>query len=268
VTLQGESDHRDSDSDANDEGEEDRDITLRSGRKFLYKRTSCAAVDDLEEEEAIMFNAAIKTSIRDTMNGGGLTSAGSTGDIRATLAPTAVVHRFVVGNGFEVDSNVVPDSDLEGEVLVLTESEDGTIVQRRTDPGKDRCRDERQATTKHDADGIHHSYFSEGREACRLGPLGALDGQERTMLENELGRHLTRVGLAASLYISRFVCSQWFCRVCSFHHDVARSHSPAIGLGQAVIRILQLSGILATEDQKVCIPVYSISQSIANMFTL
>jgi hypothetical protein len=36
------------------------------------------------------------------------------------------------------------------------------------------------------------------------------------------------------------------------------SHAPAIGLGQALTRILLFSGVLATEDQKVCPLVHNV----------
>jgi hypothetical protein len=75
VTLQCDPDDGDSEEDS------DRDVTLRNGRRFPYW-ASCAGVghlNDLEEEEAIVFDAAIGASIRDPMNGDASTSAGSAG---------------------------------------------------------------------------------------------------------------------------------------------------------------------------------------------
>lgn len=44
------------------------------------------------------------------------------------------------------------------------------------------------------------------------------------------------------MVLSRFAfLTPWFC-----------SHAPTIALGQALTHILQFSGVLATEDQKVC----------------
>jgi hypothetical protein len=57
-------------------------------------------------------------------------------------------------------------------------------------------------------------------------------------------------GIRASM--PRFVCSEWHCRVRVSHAVCGSSHSPAIGFGQALTRVLQFSAVLAAEDQKVC----------------
>ena len=205
-TLRGESDHGDTDSDASNEDDQERDITLPGDRKFPYRRTSSAAVGcfgDLEVEEATQFDATIRASICYPVNGGAWTSAGSTGHIRAALAPTAAVQRFVMEHEFEVDSDVDPDSDFGGEVMMLTDSKDEPIVQRRTGHGNDRCRDNRQPTRTYDAGSTRRSSCSEGRGDNRP---DRLDKPKRTMLEDELDRQVTHVGQAASFPVPRFVC--------------------------------------------------------------
>lgn len=194
VTLRGESDYGDTDSDASDEDDQERDIALLGDRKFPYKRTSCAAVgcfDDLEVEEAIKFDATIRASIRYPVNGGAWTSASSTiGHIRAPPAPAAAVQCFVMKHGFEVDSDVDPDSGFEGEVMMLTSH------------GKDRCRDNSQQPTAYDVGSSSSCY--EGREDHRP---DRLDKPQRTMSEDALGRQVTHVGQADGFPVPRFVCS-------------------------------------------------------------
>jgi len=215
VTLQGESDNGDPEFEASDEDEDDsdRDVTPRNGRRFPYW-ASCAGVghfNDLEEEEAIVFDAALRASIRNPVNGDASTSAGSAGRIRTAFAPGTTVHRFVM-EGFTVDSDIVPDNHFEGEVLVLTDSKNELVMQR-ADRGKDRCRDELQATVtmEYDVDGIHCGYASEGREG--RGPR-LVDEQERRTFKYQLGRHLTHIGLASGFHhVPRFVSSMACSRI-------------------------------------------------------
>lgn len=205
-TLRGESDHDgDTDSDASNEDDQERDITLPGDRKFPYRRTSSAAVgcfDDLEVEEAIQFDATIRASIRYPVNGRAWTSAGSTGHIRAALAPAAAVQHFVMEHEFEVDSDVDPDCDFGGEAMMLTDSKDEPMVQRITGHGTDRCRDNRQPTRAYDVGSTHRSSCSEGRGDNRP---DRLDKLKRTMLEDELDRQVTHVGQVASFPVPRFV---------------------------------------------------------------
>ena len=218
ITPQGESDSSGSEFEASDEEEEDRDVSLHNGRRFPYKWASCAAIghfDDLEEEEAVVFDAAIKASIRDLVNGGAPTSAGSASCIRAAFTPVTTVHRFVMEQGFGVDSDLVLDNDFEGEIPALTDSKDEPIMQRRMDRGKNRCRDGLQATLEYDVDGDYNGYFSQqGREGRRP---DLVDKQERRTLKYQLGRHLTHISLAASFHVPRFVFRQWSVRVCPSH---------------------------------------------------
>jgi hypothetical protein len=161
---------------------------------------SCVAVgnvDDLEEEEAIVFDAAIKASVRDTVNGGASTRtrAGSTGRTHTVLAPVIAVHRLVMEQGFAGGSDRVLDNDPEGEVLMLTDSKDDPIMQRRTDQGKTRRRDE-----EYDVDDIHRGCFSETGEDH---DLSLIEKQETVALKYQLGRHLTHI---ASFHVTRSVC--------------------------------------------------------------
>lgn len=212
VTLRSESDDSDSGFEASEldsEDKEERDISLRDSRnlKLPYKRTSRVAIrhfDDLEEEEATMFDAALKASIRNMVNRGSLTTAGSTGcsvSRRTATAATAADHRFVMEQGFEVASEV------EGEVLVLTNSEDEPIIQRgQTHLARRRNRD--QGKTEYNAE--HHDYFS----------ASCLEKREIRTLEYQLVRSLTPVDSSGNFYVPRFVCSQWPCHFCSSHYAV------------------------------------------------
>lgn len=207
---QGESDDSGSEfevAELDSEDEEERDITFcnRNGRKLSHKRKSSTAVrhfDDPEDEEQVLFEVALKTSIRDT-NRGASTSAGSTSrsvskrSVLATAA-AAVEQHFAMEQGFGINLGVVPDSEFEGSVLVLTSSEDEPIVQRgKTDLGKGSGRNKGQGKTEHDTDSTHHDYFSARREARRL---SRPEKQQIRMLEYKHGRRLTHVGLAGNFY--------------------------------------------------------------------
>lgn len=198
VALQGESDNGDSEFETSDEDKEDRDrdVTLRNGRRFPYG-AYCAGVghfNDLEEEEAIVFDAVTRASLRDPVNEDASTSAGSAGRIRTAFSP---VHRL---EGFTVDSDIVPDDHSEDEVLVLTDS---------VDRGKNRyrLRDELQATVtvpaEYDVDGIHRGYVSEGGDSGEGRGPHLVDEEEGRTSKYELGTH---IDLAAGF---RFVCRQW-----------------------------------------------------------
>jgi hypothetical protein len=170
VTPEGESDDDDSDFEASEADSEDEDI-----RSVNFR----------------MFAAATEASIRDMMSGGASTSAGLSG--RNNPGHTALA--ATTGYYF-VDSEVVPDSDPEVELLVPAYPEDGFVIQRGMNLGKGRGRNKVLVKTN---DGIHHDAFSARREARRRSHL---DKQEIRLLEHQLGRRLTYVGLAGSLYAS------------------------------------------------------------------
>jgi len=198
VALLGESDDDDSDFEDNEldsEDEDDRGITLRSGRKSPKKRTSRPPVrpfDDVEKTAEIWFKAAVKTSIRATANGGASTSTGFTSrnvSRRSAPAAAAAEHRFIMERGLEVDSDIVPDSDFEGDVMVITDSEAERIAQRsRPNLGKGKDRDMGPEKPECDADDIRRDHFFARKEARRL---SRLEKQEIRMLEIKLGRRLT-----------------------------------------------------------------------------
>jgi hypothetical protein len=99
----------------------------------------------------------------------------------------------------EYHDEVVPDSEPEDELLMVTYPEDEpVVVQRgRISLGKSRGRNKGHGKNEFDADNIHHDVFSARREA-RKG--SRLEKQEIRMLEYQLGRRLTYVGLASNLY--------------------------------------------------------------------
>jgi hypothetical protein len=149
-----------------------------------------------------MIRDAMKASLRDAVNGGALTSAGSTGRNvpRRTkrAAAAAAEPRFLMERGSEVDSEVVSDSDPEGEVMEIADSEDEPIVQRdKLNPGRGRGRDKGLEETECDTDDIHLDHLSARKEARRV---SRLEKQEIRMLEIKLGRRLTYVCPAGNLF--------------------------------------------------------------------
>ena len=189
-----------SELDSDDEDEEDGNFTLRNGRKSPRKRTSRAPIrrfHDVEEEEDFKVEAAIRESIRDAVNGGASTSTSpTTRNISRRVANAAAFteHR----SALEVDFDVVSDSDPEGEVMIVTDSEDEPIVQRsRPNMGKGRGKDKDPEKTECDTDSIRRAYIADRKEARRL---SRLEKQEIRMLETKLGRRLTHVGLASHFY--------------------------------------------------------------------
>lgn len=200
LTPEGESDDGDSDFEASepdyeDEDEDDRDIPLRNTRRLPPQRTSRVDIRHFDEEvEDIMFAAATEASIRDMMGGGASTSASSSGcnvPWGATLATTTEYDN----TGLEI----VPDSEPEDELLMVTYPEDEPVVvpTGRMSLGKGRGRNKVHGKPEFDANNIHHDVFSARREARRG---SRLEKQEIRMLEYQLGRRLTYVGLAGTLY--------------------------------------------------------------------
>lgn len=190
--------------DDEDEDEEDRNITLRNGRRLSQNRTSCAPIKhfhDVEEEADIKFRSAMKKSLRGAVNGRASTSASPVSrnsSRRVANAAAVAEHRSVMGRGLEVDSDIVSDSDPEGEVMVVSDTEDKPIVQRSTpNMGKGRGKNMGAEKTECDTDGIRPDYFADQKEARRL---SRLEKQEIRMQEIKLGRRLTHVGLAGHLF--------------------------------------------------------------------
>ena len=108
-------------------------------------------------------------------------------------------------DGFEIDLDVDPDSGSESEVMILPNSKDEPMVERRTSHGKDKCKNNRQPTIAHDVGSTHRSSCSERREDHRP---GRLDTSKRTVSEDELSQQVTHVYQAVSFPVPRFVCSQ------------------------------------------------------------
>jgi len=186
--------------DSEDEDEDDGNFTLRNGRKLPRRRSSRAPLrrfHDVEEEEDFKVKAAIKESIRGAVNGGASTSTSPTSrniSRRVANAAAFTEHRSAV----EDDFGVVSDSDPEGEVMIVTDTEDEPIVQRsRLNMGKGRGKNEGPEKTERDADSIRRAYIADRKEARRL---SRLEKQEIRMLETKLGRRLTHVGLASHFY--------------------------------------------------------------------
>jgi hypothetical protein len=201
LTPEGESDDGDSDFEASepdyedeDEDEDGRVIPLRNTRKLPLQRTSHVDIRHFDEEvEDIMFAAATEASIRDMMGGGASTSASSSScnvPWGATLATTTEY--------YNAGSEVVPDSEPEDELLMVTYPEDEPVVvpTGRMSLGKGRGRNKVHGKPEFDANSIHHDVISARREARRG---SRLEKQEIRMLEYQLGRRLTYVGLAGTL---------------------------------------------------------------------
>jgi len=127
----------DDDDDDDDDDESDKGITLRGGRKLPYKKVSRVKVvdyDNPEEEEEIMLNAAVAESIRHSTYGAASTSSthvSRTVSTRATRAAAAAERRFAMEQGVQDSSDVVLDSDPEGEILTVIDSDDEPIAKKR-----------------------------------------------------------------------------------------------------------------------------------------
>jgi hypothetical protein len=180
VAPEDESDDGDSDFEALDfEDEDDSDISFPGVRKMPRKKTSRV---DTKHIEQMQFAAASEASMRDFMSGGASTSAGSSGhNISGHTGLTAPMEFYYA------DSDVVPDSEPEGDLLE-------PIVQTGwMTPAKGKGRNKGQWNAEHDVDDIHQDPYSARREARRR---SRLEKQDIRMLEYQLGRRLTYVGLA------------------------------------------------------------------------
>ncbi|KAI9448512.1 DNA repair protein rad16 [Lactarius indigo] len=182
----------DDDSDDSDEG-----VSLRGGRKSPYKKASrVKVVDNPEEEEEIMLNAAIAASMRYSTNGDASTSttrASRTVSTRATRAAAAAERRLAMEQGVQIDSDVVLDSDPEGELLIPTDSEDEPIAKKpRPRSGNLKVKKKGKEKTENDKGSSDLDCFSVRREARKR---SRLEKQQIRMLEHQLNRRLTYLGI-------------------------------------------------------------------------
>ncbi|KAH8985888.1 SNF2 family N-terminal domain-containing protein [Lactarius akahatsu] len=189
------SDFEDSELNSDDDDGDDSDegISLRGGRKLPHKKASrVKVVDDPEEEEEIMLNAAIAASMRYSTNGGASTSttrASRTVSTRATRAAAAAERRLALEQGVQIDSDVILDSDLEGELLIPTDSEDEPIAKKpKPRSGNLKVKKKGKEKTENDRDSPDLDYFSVQREARKR---SRLEKQQIRMLEHQLNRRLT-----------------------------------------------------------------------------
>jgi DNA repair protein RAD16 len=210
VAPEDESDDSDSDFEALDfEDEGDSDISFLGIRKVPPKKASrvdTRHVDTPEEVEDMMFTAAAEASLRDfmireMMSGGASTSAGSSGHnipgLTGLTAPMEINY---------VDYDVVSDSEPEGDLLE-------PIVQMDwMTPAKVKGRNKGQWNAEYNADDTPQDTLSVRREARRQ---ARLEKQDIRMLEYQLGRRLTHVGLADifcslfySFYFSYLILTQ------------------------------------------------------------
>lgn len=158
--------------------------------------------DNPEEEDEIMLNAAIAASLRHSTNGSASTSAahaGRTVSTRATRAAVAAERRLATEQGVQIDSDVVLDSDPEGEVLMPFDSEDEPIAKKsKSRSGNRKDKKKGKGKTENDRDSPDLDHFSARREARRH---SRLEKQQIRMLEHQLNRRLTYVSLASVLMV-------------------------------------------------------------------
>ncbi|KAH9059362.1 SNF2 family N-terminal domain-containing protein [Lactarius vividus] len=146
----------------------------------------------LREEEEVMLRAAITASMRYSTNGGASTStthASRTVSTRATRAAAAAERRLAMEQGVQIDSDVVLDSDPEGELLIPTDSEDEPIAKKpKPRSGNLKVKKKGKEKTENDRDSPDLDYFSVRREARKR---SRLEKQQIRMLEHQLNRRLT-----------------------------------------------------------------------------
>jgi hypothetical protein len=195
VAPDDESDDGDSDFESLDfEDEDDSDFSFTSIRKKPHKRTSrvdTRSVDYLEALEQMQFAAAAEASFRDLMSGlsgGASTSAGSSSHNISGLTGLTVPMGF-----YCVDSDVVPDSEPEGDLLEPWKT-----------PDKGKGKNKRQWQAEYDAGDIHQDAYSVRKETRKRSNL---EKQDIRMEEYRLGRRLTYVGLADIFLIDSFYFS-------------------------------------------------------------
>ncbi|KAH9049200.1 SNF2 family N-terminal domain-containing protein [Lactarius deliciosus] len=139
-----------------------------------------------------MLNAAIAASMRYSTNGGASTSttrASRTVSTRATRAAAAAERRLTLEQGVQIDSDVVLDSDPEGELLIPTDSESEPIAKKpKPRSGNLKVKKKGKEKTENDRDSPDLDYFSVQREARKR---SRLEKQQIRMLEHQLNRRLT-----------------------------------------------------------------------------
>ena len=178
--------------DFEDEDDSDSDISVLGIRKTPRKRASrvnARYVDNPEAVEQMQFAATAEAPIYDFMSGVASTSAGSSGlNISRHTGLTAPTETYYV------DSDVVPDSEPEGDLLE-------PLVQRWIAlAAKGKGKNKGQWQAEYNADNIQDAYSR--REARRL---SRLEKQDMRTLEYQLGRRLTHVGL-----VGIFCCPFYF----------------------------------------------------------
>jgi hypothetical protein len=185
-------------SDDDDGDDSDEGFTLRGGRKSPYKKAPRVKVmdyDDPEEDEEIMLNAAIAASIRHSTDGGASTSAthaSRTVSTRATRAAATAERRLAMEQGVPIGSDVVLDSDPEGEILTLIDSEDELISKKSKSRSGNRKNKKKEKEKTENSNSPDLDYFSARREARKH---TSLEKQQIRMLEHQLNRRLTYVSL-------------------------------------------------------------------------
>jgi hypothetical protein len=194
VLDEDDSDFEGSDLSSDYDDDDDSD-EVRDGRKSPCKKASRVKVvdyDDPEDEETTL-NTAIAASIGYSTNGGASTSAthaSRTVSTRVTRAAATAERRLAMEQCIPIDSDVVLDSDPEGEILALIDSEDETISKKP----KPRSGNRKDKKKTEDIDNLNLDSFSARREARRH---SRLEKQQIRMLEYQLSRRLTYVSLAS-----------------------------------------------------------------------
>ena len=177
MAPEDESDDGDSDFEALDfEDEDDSDFSFPSVHKKPHKRTARVDTRHVEAVEQMQYAAAAEASIREFMSRGASTSAGSSSHNISGLTG------FTVPMESYCDSDVVPDSEPEGDLL---EPEWKT-------PAKGKGKIKSHWNVEYNADDIQDAY-SMRKETRRRSNL---EKQDMRMLEYQLGRRLTYVGPA------------------------------------------------------------------------
>lgn len=189
MAPEDESDDGDSEFEALDsEDEDDSDSSFPSVHKKPHRRTARVDTRHVDNPEAMQYAAAADPSIREFMSGGASTSAGSSSHNISGLTGFTVPMEF-----YCVDSDVVPDSEPEGDLL---ESEWKT-------PAKGKGKIKGQWNAEYDADDIQGAYLMRKETRRRSN----LEKQDMRVLEYKLGRRLTYVGPADISSIHSFCFS-------------------------------------------------------------
>lgn len=160
-------------------------------------RVKVVDYDDPDEDEELMLSTAFTTSIRYSSNGGVSTSAthaSRTVSTRATRAAVTAERRLAMEQGVPISSDVVLDSDPEGEILTYIDSEDEPIAKKPKSRSGNRKDKKKGKEKTENSDSPDLDYFSARREARRH---TRPEKQQIRMLEHQLNRRLTYVSLAS-----------------------------------------------------------------------